>query len=58
MTIEEAWNGTAFESFRNTLRQSCPDCALGAHCMGGCPINKEIVLCGTINGGGVIENKD
>jgi radical SAM protein with 4Fe4S-binding SPASM domain len=51
LTIEEAWNSAVFEDFRNRLRESCPGCALHNWCLGGCPINKEIVLCGTINGG-------
>jgi radical SAM protein with 4Fe4S-binding SPASM domain len=54
-TIEAAWDSSAFSDFRNRLRESCPDCSLHDLCMGGCPINKEIVLCGTINGGGLLE---
>jgi radical SAM protein with 4Fe4S-binding SPASM domain len=54
-TIEEAWNSTLFDSFRNRLKESCPACALHNLCLGGCPINKEIVLCGTVNGGALNE---
>jgi radical SAM protein with 4Fe4S-binding SPASM domain len=50
-TIEDGWNSPVFENFRDILQQSCPDCALHNWCLGGCPINKKIVLCGTINGG-------
>jgi radical SAM protein with 4Fe4S-binding SPASM domain len=57
-SIEAAWNSSAFDSFRNSLRESCPSCALHNLCLGGCPINKEIVLCGTINGGGIFENQN
>ena len=57
-SIEEAWNSKVFDSFRDQLKNSCPSCALRASCMGGCPINKEIVLCGTVNGGGVIEDQN
>lgn len=45
-TIKEAWNSQAFEAFRNILRSACPECGVREHCMGGCPIRKEIVLCG------------
>ena len=44
-TIQEAWDSDAFESFRNNLRDSCPSCLEREHCMGGCPIKREIVLC-------------
>ena len=44
-TIEEAWQGNEFEDFRSHLRKSCPDCAMRASCMGGCPIRPEIVIC-------------
>ena len=45
-TIKEAWNSQVFEAFRNILRSACPECGIREHCMGGCPIRKEIVLCG------------
>ena len=44
-SIEEAWNSTAFEMFREHLRTACPDCNKRGQCMGGCPICPEIVLC-------------
>lgn len=44
-TIEEVWNGEVFERFRNSLRNSCPNCSKRAGCAGGCPICREVVLC-------------
>jgi radical SAM protein with 4Fe4S-binding SPASM domain len=57
-TIEEAWNSSIFEDFRDKLRKSCPECTLKPWCLGGCPINKEIVLCGAINGGDSVETEN
>lgn len=44
-TIEEAWNSKKFEYFRDRFRTACPNCDNRKHCMGGCPIRPEIVLC-------------
>ncbi len=44
-SIEEAWNSPKFDDFRNHFKTSCPNCAQKDHCMGGCPIVPEIVLC-------------
>jgi len=44
-TIQNAWNSTQFENFRNHLKESCPSCKNRLECMGGCPIKSEIVLC-------------
>lgn len=44
-SIEEIWESKPFESFRSLLKMSCPKCNKKAHCLGGCPIKKEIVLC-------------
>jgi len=44
-TIEEAWNSAVFESFRASLKYSCPGCEKRATCAGGCPICRDIVLC-------------
>lgn len=57
-SIQAAWDSPLFENFRQNLRESCPDCAMQTWCMGGCPINKEIVLCGMVNGGFDYENKN
>jgi radical SAM protein with 4Fe4S-binding SPASM domain len=57
-TVEQAWDSPTFNNFRENLKNSCPDCSLHYLCLGGCPINKEIVLCGTVNGGGLVENKN
>lgn len=43
--IEEAWNSSEFEKFRNKLRFACPVCEKKALCMGGCPLMPQIVLC-------------
>lgn len=45
-TIQHAWDSEVFEDFRNHFRNSCPNCERRRECMGGCPIRKEIVLCG------------
>jgi radical SAM protein with 4Fe4S-binding SPASM domain len=44
-SITEGWNSPQFEKFRDRLRHSCPDCVERDKCMGGCPIEPEIVLC-------------
>jgi radical SAM protein with 4Fe4S-binding SPASM domain len=44
-TVQNAWNSTEFENFRNIMRNSCPDCADRYECKGGCPLESEIVLC-------------
>ena len=45
VTIEDAWNSPEFELFRNSLRNSCPNCPERELCMGGCPLERSIVLC-------------
>lgn len=45
-SIQEAWNSPVFERFRSSLKNSCPSCKERAMCAGGCPITREIVLCG------------
>lgn len=44
-TIEEAWNSSKFEQFRNYFRNSCNKCKDRLECRGGCPICDTIVLC-------------
>ncbi len=44
-TIQQAWDSSQFEDFRNTMRNACPHCLKKNICMGGCPISSEIVLC-------------
>ncbi len=44
-TIQKAWESEAFENFRHSLGQSCPDCSKRELYMGDCPILPEIVLC-------------
>ncbi len=45
MTIEEGWRSERFEAFRNALRKSCPTCPDRDECMGGCPLERKVVLC-------------
>lgn len=44
-TIQEAWNSSEFEQFRNYFHESCPTCKEREYCMGGCQIRPQIVLC-------------
>jgi radical SAM protein with 4Fe4S-binding SPASM domain len=44
-SIDEAWESNRFEYFRTKLKTSCPECEKKSHCLGGCPIKREIVLC-------------
>lgn len=44
-SIQEAWDSRVFENFRNSFRDSCPQCDKRQFCMGGCPIRPEIVIC-------------
>lgn len=44
-TILEAWNSDVFNSIRLRLRKGCPKCKNNKHCMGGCFLHNDIVLC-------------
>lgn len=44
-SIENAWNSSQFENFRNHFKNSCPNCKHRNECLGGCPVRREIVLC-------------
>ena len=44
-TIKDAWDSAVFDSFRSSLRNSCPGCSNRENCMGGCPLERDIVLC-------------
>jgi len=44
-TVEEAWNSDEFEDFRGRLQNQCPDCTRRQICLGGCPIERDVVLC-------------
>lgn len=44
-TIEQAWSGEVFNSFRKSLKTSCISCSDRGQCMGGCPLCSDIVLC-------------
>lgn len=43
--IADAWNSSQFDDFRSHFTRSCPNCSDRKHCMGGCPIRNQIVLC-------------
>ncbi len=44
-SILQGWNSPGFEEFRECLKNSCPACEDRLNCMGGCPIERKIVLC-------------
>ena len=44
-SVEDAWNSLPFEKFRDSFRNSCPNCGKRENCFGGCPITNEITLC-------------
>ena len=44
-SIKSVWNSSKFEEFRNCLRNTCPGCKKRDICMGGCPLERSIVLC-------------
>ena len=44
-TIEQAWNSSVFDKFRNSLQNSCHKCSQRGFCGGGCPIVRDVVLC-------------
>lgn len=44
-SIKQAWESPQFQNFRSFMLNSCPECPSRIHCMGGCPIKSEIVLC-------------
>ena len=48
-SIEQVWNSRLFEEFRNLLRANCQNCLKWESCMGGCPLEPEIVLCKEMN---------
>ena len=43
--IYDAWISPEFDKFRDSLRNSCKSCIKRKHCMGGCPLVKDVVLC-------------
>ena len=44
-TIQEAWDSEQFDSFRNKMFNSCPNCPKQKKCLGGCPLTPSVVLC-------------
>lgn len=44
-SIDDAWESAKFEAFRTLQKIRCPQCDQKSHCLGGCPIKREIVLC-------------
>lgn len=49
--IREVWNSLKFEEIRNKFRGACRGCKKREHCLGGCPLMSEIVLCKDIERG-------
>ena len=49
VSIKDAWDSNEFNQFRNKLMCSCPSCPKKELCMGGCPLEREIVLCNSEN---------
>lgn len=45
MTIEEAWFSERFKTFRKNPLKRCASCKIKEHCLGGCPLMPEIILC-------------
>lgn len=43
--IYDAWISSKFDKFRNSLKNSCKFCNKKNHCMGGCPLEQDVVLC-------------
>lgn len=44
-SLADGWKSEPFEAFRSKLKNSCQACSDRQKCMGGCPLNEEIVLC-------------
>ena len=47
-SVEEVWNSDKFSKFRSKLFFSCLSCKNRENCLGGCPLNQEIVLCNSV----------
>ncbi len=43
--IEDVWNGTKFNIFRQSFNASCPNCVHRSVCLGGCHLFDNINLC-------------
>ena len=48
-SIEDAWNSDKFSEFRRKLFCSCLGCSNRTDCYGGCPLNRDIVLCDSVS---------
>lgn len=44
-SVKDVWESETFNNFRSVLKNRCKTCDTKSHCLGGCPIKKEIVLC-------------
>lgn len=44
-SIQDAWDSEEFNNFRDSLRYSCKGCNKRELCMGGCPLERSIILC-------------
>lgn len=49
ITIKEAWNSIVFKQFKEIQNNSCKDCVDKAHCLGGCPLDINLNVCGQKN---------
>jgi len=45
-SIKEAWESDTFNDFRKHFNDSCQNCKDRMVCMGGCPVTRDIILCG------------
>lgn len=45
-SIEQAWWSTEFDSFREKQKNQCRECAKKKLCLGGCPLDINLNICG------------
>lgn len=45
-SIADIWNGNKFMAFRSIFKNRCNECKHYKYCLGGCPIEPKIRLCG------------
>lgn len=48
-SISDIWNGDKFSDYREAFKKRCQGCEFVSRCLGGCPIESEINLCGKYN---------
>lgn len=44
-SIQQSWDSEKFNEFRNYFKKSCGGCKDKLNCLGGCPLQRSIVLC-------------